>query len=104
MASSAAASSTLTSLIASEATAQHEGTVHAAAISMATTAFESIPAYWLATLMVLCVVILFLLCWCVCFLCIPPTSHSAPLFLFFVVAHFIFSPRCLPAPLSLSGA
>lgn len=100
MASSAAAS-TLTSLIASEATAQHEGTVHAAAISMATTAFESIPAYWLATLMVLCVVILFLLCWCVCFLCPIPLCS---LFRFFRRRSLYLFPPCLPAPLSLSGA
>ena len=101
MASSAAASSTLTSLIASEATAQHEGTVHAAAISMATTAFESIPAYWLATLMVLCVVILFLLCWCVRFLCPIPLCSS---FSVFRRRSLYLFPPCLPAPLSLSGA
>ena len=39
------------------------GAVAKRAVVLSTSTFESIPAYWLAMIMVVCVVLAFLLCW-----------------------------------------
>ena len=49
-----------------------------ATVVLATSAFESIPAYWLAILMVAAVVGVFLLCWGIMYcLCLANTERSA---------------------------